>query len=66
MQYNKIGREAGLPAAIFTKSAAIFKTRLLLNLGQPDMQPEAVSRANVERMAQAVIDLDSFDALEEI
>jgi hypothetical protein len=29
---------------------------------QPEMQPLKVSEANVERMAHAVIDLDSFDA----
>jgi Phosphotransferase enzyme family len=29
---------------------------------QPDMQPRAVSEVNVERMAHAVIDLESFDS----
>lgn len=32
---------------------------------QPAMQPEAVSLANLERMTNMVVDLDSFDALDQ-
>lgn len=33
---------------------------------QPDMQPNHISLANLERMGQAVIDLDSFKAIQEV
>jgi hypothetical protein len=33
---------------------------------QPDMQPVEISRANLARMTQAVMDLDSFEALNEL
>lgn len=33
---------------------------------QPDMQPDAISLANLERMGQAIEDLDSFSAIESL
>lgn len=33
---------------------------------QPDMQPDHISLANLERMGQAMVDLDSFSAIEAV
>jgi len=33
---------------------------------QPDMQPDHISLANLERMSQAIVDLDSIKAIEEV